>query len=160
MLSAKQIAPGQTGEIQVTLMTEGMSGPLIKSITVYSNDPRAPQVVLTVSAVIQPEFELKERSVFFGSAPKGKEVSKELLITIAADRDLKLTHVESTDEDVAARLEPVPDSNGKKIRLIVTMKPGAREGFHSGTIVIKTSSTRNPELRVRVQGLVSASQDQ
>lgn len=159
MLSAKQIAPGQTGEIQVTVKTEGLSGPLSKSVTVFTNDLHAPQVLLSLSAIVQPEFELKEHSVFFGVAPKGKEVTKELLITIAAEKDLKLIAAASTDDDITARLEPVPDSNGKKIKLIVTMKPGAKEGFHGGTLVIKTSSTRNPELRLMVRALVSASQD-
>ena len=157
MLSAKQIAPGQAGEIQVTIRTEGLSGPVSKSVAVYSNDPHAPQVLLSLSAVVQPEFELREHSVFFGNAPKGKEVSKELLITIAAEKNLRLTGAESSDGDIAVRLEPVPESNGKKIKLIVIMKPGAREGFHSGTIVIKTSSTRNPELRIMVRAVVSAS---
>jgi len=159
LLSAKRIAPGQTGEIQVTVKTEGLSGPLSKSVAVYSNDPLAAQVVLMVSAVIQPEFELKERSVFFGSAPKGKELSKDLIIIIAAEKDLKLTGAESSDAEIAARLEPVPDSNGKRIKLIVTLRPEAKSGYHSGTVVIKTSSVRNPELKIMVLAVVSASQD-
>ena len=159
MLSAKQIAPGHTGEIQVTVKTEGLSGPLSKSVTVFSNDPRTPVVVIALSATIQPEFELKERSVFFGSAPKGKELSKDLIITIAAEKDLKLTGAESSDADIVARLEPVPDSNGKKIKLVVTMKPEAKEGYHRGTVVVKTSSLRNPELKIMVLAVVSASRD-
>ena len=136
-----------------------MSGGLSKTVTVYTNDPHQPQVVLTVTALVQPEFELNERSVFFGNLPKGKEVSKELLITIASDNKVKLTGAESTDRDIVARLEPVPDSNGKRIKLIVTMKPDAKEGYHTGTIVIKTSSTRAPELRVMVRGIVSPPQN-
>lgn len=155
MLSAKQVAPGQTGQIEVTVKTEGVSGALSKTVTVFTNDPHLPQVVLTINAVVQPEFELKERSVFFGNVPKGKEVSKELLITIAPDNNVKLTGAESTDGDIAARLEPVPDSNGKKIKLIVTMKPDAKEGYHAGIIVIKTSSTRTPELRIMARGIVT-----
>ncbi len=157
MLSAKQIEAGQTGQIAVTVKTEGVTGALSKSATVFTNDPRQPLVVLTVNAIVEPEFGLTGRSIFFGSIPKGKEVSREVLITIAPENSARLTGAESTDPDFSARLEPVPDSGGKKVKLIVSMKPDAKEGYHAGTVVIKTSSPRIPELKVAVRGIVAPS---
>ncbi len=157
MLSAKQIPPGQVGQIEVSLKTE-VGGPISKTVTVTSNDPRQPQIVLGISAVVQPEFEISERMVFFGSAPKGKESSKELLITIPPDKDIKILSAESSDENFTAQLEPMRDSNGKKYRLIVKLKATAADGYHPGTIVVKTSSRRSPEIRIIVRAIVTAAQ--
>jgi hypothetical protein len=157
LLSAKQILPGQNGQIEVTVKTEA-SGPISKTVAVLSNDPRQPQIVLGITAVVQPEFELSDRMVFFGNVPRGQEASKEILITIPPDKNIKILNAESTDENFTARLEPVPDSNGKKVRLIVKLKPTAAEGYHPGTVVLKTSSARSPEVKITVRAIVTAAQ--
>ena len=157
MLSAKQIPPGQSGQIEVSVKTEA-AGPISKTIAVNTNDPRQSQMVLGVAAVVQPEVDLSERMVFFGNVPKGKEVSKELLVTIPPDKNVRILSAESTDDNFTARLEPVPESNGKKYRLFVKLKATAAEGYHPATIVVKTSSSRSPEIKITVRAIVTAAQ--
>ncbi len=156
MLSAKQVPPGQTGQIEVTVRTEGVAaGALSKSVTVASNDPRQPQIVLTVTAVVVPEFNLSERFVFFGSVPKGKEATKEIVVTIPADRPTKLLSVESTDPSVTARLEALSESGEKKYRIVATQKADSKEGYHFGSLVVKTTSSVTPQLKIAVRGTVA-----
>jgi len=157
LLSAKQIAPGQRGEIEVTVKTEGLSA-INKTVTVRSNDPKQPQVVLSMTAVVEPEFQLSERSVYFGSVPRGKEVVKELTVTIPADKSAKLLSAESTDQYVAAKMEQVAGSDGRKYKITVAQKPDAKDGYHFGMIVIKTSSSLTPELKIPVRGMVTPPQ--
>ena len=158
MLSAKHVAPGQTGEIEVTVNTENQSV-INKSVTVTTNDPKNQQIVLSLTASVEPEFTPSERAINFGSVPKGKEAAKELVITVAEGKDAKPLSVETTDENVSVRLEPPAGSNGKKFRVIVTQKSDAKDGYHYGIIVIKTSSRFNPELRISVRGTVVAPQN-
>ncbi len=159
MLSAKQIEPGQSGQIEVTVKTEGIAaGALSKSVTVQTNDPRQPQAVLTVTAVVVPEFNLSERFLYFGSVPKGKEATKEITITIPADKPARLLSAESTDSIVSARLETVSQSGEKKYKIVATQKADAKEGYHFGFIVVKTTSSLTPELKIAVRGVVAASQ--
>jgi hypothetical protein len=155
VLSAKKIAPGQSGQIEVSIKTENMSA-LNKTVTVTTNDPQQPQVVLTITAVVEPEFQLSERSIYFGNNPAGKEVTKELTVTIPPDKPGKLTSVESTDQTVTVKMEPVDGSNGKKTRVIATQRADAKEGYHFGLVVIKTSSATTPVLKVPIRGMVSA----
>jgi hypothetical protein len=140
----------------VKVNTSGLSGSVTKYVAVTSNDPRQPEVTLQVTAVVQPEFGLSEPGIFFGGVPRGREATKELTITIAPERSIRLLHAESSDQNVKVRLEPVPGSNDKRVRLVVVQKPDAPEGYHFGTIIIKTTSTLTPELRIPVRGLVNS----
>jgi uncharacterized protein (DUF302 family) len=108
--------------------------------------------------MVEPEFIQPERLIYFGNVPRGKEAIKETVISIAQDRPVELVSAESSDASVTVKLEPVPDSNNKKVKLIATQKADAKEGFHGGMIVIKTTSTYTPELRISVRGNVVASQ--
>jgi hypothetical protein len=157
LLSAKQIAPGQGGQIEVSVKTEA-SGPITKTVTVTTNDPRQPQIILGVSALVQPEVDLSDRLIFFGSVPRGKEAVKELLITIPQDKNIKILSVETTDDNFVVRLELVPESNGKKYKLIVKLKATTADGYHPATVVLKTSSSRSPEIKITVRAIVTAAQ--
>jgi hypothetical protein len=153
LLSAKQIAPGQSGEIEVSIKTEGLSA-ISKSVSVTSNDPRQPQLVLTLIAAVEPEFQLSERSIYFGNNPRGKEVTRELIVTIPPDKNAKLVSVESTDQAVTARLELMPGAEGKKYKITAVQKEDSKDGYHYGMIMVKTTSRLNPDLKIPVRGMV------
>ena len=155
MLSAKQIQPGQTGQIEVRVDTEGITSKLSKTVTVTTNDPRQPLVSLTLMATARPEFTLSDSRIAFGSVPLGKEVSKEIVITVVSSRPLKLLNVVSTDGNVRVKLEPIPNSGGKSFRLITIRKPDGKPGGHFGTIVVRTSSIYKPEIKIPVSGIIS-----
>jgi hypothetical protein len=157
LLSAKQIPPGQSGQIEVTVKVE-TPGALSKSVTVMSNDPRQPQIALTVKADIVPEFNLSERFLYFGSVPKGKEVTKEIVVTVPADKPVRLLSVESTDPSVTARLETLSETGEKKYKIVATQKADTKEGYHFGSLVVKTTSTATPELKITVRGMVAQPQ--
>ena len=155
LLSSNKISPGQSGELEVTIATEGLNTPEIsKTVSITSNDPRQPQVVLSLTAELVPEFVLSEQSVYFGTVPRGKEVTKEILVTIPPDQAVQLVSATTTDENVTVKLEPVAGSGGKKVRIIAVQKPTAPEGYHFGNLVIKTTSKLKPELRISVRGIV------
>ncbi len=156
MLSAKQVEPGKSGEIAVEVKTEGVTA-LSKSVTVSTNDPKQPTVILTITAVVQPEI-ICDKSIYFGSAPKGKEVVKEILITLPQDKPVRLLSATSTDQNVSVRLEPVPNSNGKKMKLVAVQKADAKDGYHFGIILIKTTSQLTPELKISERGMVTPGQ--
>jgi hypothetical protein len=153
LLSAKQIAPGQAGEIEVSVKTEGISV-VNKAVTVTTNDPRQQRIVLTLRAVIEPEFQLSERSVYFGNVPSGQGVTREVTVTIPPGKSASLTNVSSTDQYVSAKLEAVPNSNGKQYTITVIQQPDAKEGYHFGMIIVKTTSSLTPEIKIPVRGIV------
>jgi hypothetical protein len=147
-LSAKQIQAGRSGQIEVTVDTAGLSGAIEKSVNILTNDPRRPSVSLSIRADVQPEISVSSPSIFFENVPKGTEVTKEVIITVAAERSIKILSAESTDESVIVKLEPVPDSEGRKAKLIATQTGDGKIGYRSGTIIVKTTSYLTPELSI------------
>jgi hypothetical protein len=158
LLSAKQIAPGQTGEIEVTVNTENLNA-VNKTVLVSTNDPLNREIRLSVTASVEPEFVLSERTIYFGSVPKGKESTRQIVITVAEGKDGKPLSAESTDGNVSVRLEPITGSDGKKFKLDVTQRADAKDGYHYGVILVKTSSRLNPELKIPVRGIVATPRD-
>ena len=155
LLSKNKIPPGNSGEIEVVIATKDLpASELSKTVSVMSTDPKQPVVVLTLTAVVEPEFVISELSIFFGNVPRGQEVTSEILVTIPANKPFKLLEASSTDANVTVKLEPVAGSNGKQFKVIALQKADAAEGFHTGAIVIKTTSPTKPELKIPVRGLV------
>ncbi len=49
----KSIKPGETAQLQITILTEGRMGTQNKAVTIYSNDPRNPVQRITLSGYIE-----------------------------------------------------------------------------------------------------------
>jgi hypothetical protein len=152
LLSAKKIPPGKSGRIEVTVKTENMSGALEKSVVVKTNDPRHRELMLTVKAAVEPEIDMSDYGIFFGNAPKGKEVRREVLLTIPPGRPVSLLGVETTDKRVVVKLEPVPGSDSRKWKVIAIRKADAKPGDYFGEIRVKTTSRLNPILTIYMHG--------
>lgn len=156
MLSAKRIAAGKSGRIEVSIKTESLIGPVEKLINVTTNDPRQSTVALVIKAQVEREIEVSEPSIYFGNTPQGKEVSREIIITLPADKAIRILKTESMDPNVAVKMEPVGNSGGKKFKLTATQKADAKLGYHFGRIVIKTSSSYAPDIFIDERGIVAA----
>ena len=154
MLSAKHVPPGQTGQIEVSVRTVDLTA-INKSVTVTTNDPRQPVIGLTLTGVVEPEFALSERNIYFGTNPKGREVVRELLVTVHPERNWRITGAQTDDQNVTVNLEPVSGSNGKKYRLVAIQKADTPVGYHFGGVLIKTTRPQSPDLRLSVRGIVT-----
>lgn len=153
MLSAKKIAAGKSGQIEARIKTEYFSGPVEKRITFTTNDPRNAKITLSIKAMVEPEIGASESSIIFENIPAGKEVSKEIILTIPAAKPIKILSAASLDPNVAVRLDPVPGSNGKKLKLTATRKANVKPGYHFGQIVVKTTSRLPPEVVIYERGV-------
>jgi len=148
--STKQLEPGQSGQIKTSVDTTVLIGPVTETVKFTTNDPLRPSVLVSIRADVQPEISLSSPSIYFGDVPKGKEVSEEVIITIPKDKSIKILSAESSEEDVSVKLEPVPDSDGKQVKLIATFKAGGKVGYRLGDITVKTNSYLTPELSIHL----------
>jgi len=155
LLSAKKLPPGKSGHIEVSVKTESLWGAVEKRVQVLTNDPSHSAVTLSIKMTVEPEIDLSESMIFFGNAPKGKEIRREILLTLPAGKSIKILSAASTDPDVVVRLEPLPGSEDKKLRLIAIQRADAKPGDHIGTIVLKTSSRLTPDITIYVRGSVA-----
>jgi len=155
LLSAKKIPAGKSGQIEAKIKTADLSGAVEKSITVATNDRRNASVTLSIKAVVEPEVSVSESFVAFDNVPAGKEASRDVLLTVRA-HPVKILSAVSQDPDLAVRLEAVPGSEGKKIKLTVIRKANVKPGNHFGKILVKTDSRLMPELTIYTRGNVPA----
>lgn len=52
MASSGRLKPGEKGKLRMTVDIKGKTGPMVKTAHVYSNDPKIPDAVLTISMEI------------------------------------------------------------------------------------------------------------
>jgi uncharacterized cupredoxin-like copper-binding protein len=52
LVSSKALKPGENGTIKVQLNTKGHSGKMVRTVTIKSNDPKAPTSTLTIFAEV------------------------------------------------------------------------------------------------------------
>jgi hypothetical protein len=152
LLSAKRIAPGKSGQLEISIDTGSMSGAIDKLINVKTNDPENPTVGLSIRAVIEPEIRISEPTIFFGRVPQGKQITKEIEIFVAPGKLLKILSARSEDPRVTVRLEPALP----QYKLIAVQKADAQPGYHFGRIVIKTNSRYSPEITIYESGEITA----
>jgi hypothetical protein len=157
LLSAKKIPAGKSGQIEVKVKTANIFGAMEKLIHVKTNDPGHRDLTLTIKAVVEPEIELSNFGIFFGSVPKGKEVRREILLTIPPGKSIRILNAETTDQRVAVKLEPVPGVDSRKWKLVAIQKADAKPGDHFGEIVVKTSSSLTPTITIFERGTITAS---
>ena len=155
MLSAKKLLPGKSGQIEVRIKTESLQGAVEKQVQVLTNDPRHSTVTLSIKMTVEREIDLSESIIYFGNATKGKEIQREVLVTLPAGKSIKILSAASTDPNVDVRLEPLPGSEDRKLRLIAIQRADAKPGDHFGTIVLKTNSRLTPNITIYERGSVA-----
>ncbi len=147
--SARDVPPGGAGRVTVTLDTTRLAGTTRKVATVYTSDPAAPAVGLTLAGQVSADLVVAPTPLYFGRVRRGQRVERELLITSGRPgAAYVVTAVESSNPAVRARLEPGPDGQGQ--RVIVSLDDELPPGQLSDQLTLRTSSPREPVLTVPV----------
>jgi hypothetical protein len=154
----KTIKPGQTGKITASVDTKNFNGPITKSVTVVSNDPENPQLALTIKAVVKPYVEVAPQEFVRFSTIKGDPASADLIL-FSAEKDFHPTVGESSQPYLQAQILPADekqklDRPGTQYKLHVTLGPSAPLGVLNAPIRIKTGVAKQPEIEIRVAGIV------
>jgi hypothetical protein len=142
--------PGRQWRIEASLASESPVGALAGFIAVRVDHPRQKAVRIPVSGFVRPIFAVTPPDIALGDVDPGKSRRLTLVFKNFAEEPAELIRVESTLANVAA--EAVAVEPGRSYRVLVTIGPGTPEGPFQGTIVIRTSNTRQPTVEVRLTG--------
>ena len=91
MLGKWSIAPGESTEIEAMFDPKGLKGGVRKSIEVVCNDPKTPNLSLTLEAEVVQEVMPSVESVYFHQAPKSattftyRPEGKDLVLEVSFD---------------------------------------------------------------------------
>ena len=133
-LAKNDVAPGEKGEITATFNIGDRTGLQVKTVTVETDDPKTPQMVLTFKATIAQLLELQPTFVFWqaNEAPQPKTIT----VKAAKGATVKKIDVVSSSGDFTAKVEPgqaagefkievQPKDTAKPLNATLTIKPDA-----------------------------------
>jgi hypothetical protein len=142
-----RLSPGQTGMIPVTVDTTHFSGPITKTITIVTNTPGTPTMVLSLDATISTPISIANTSLLFPAVEDPNETATRATTIRAEVADtLRLTDLQSDSPLFAPQLrEVIP---GKEYELVVKTVPPLPEGTQAGRITLHTSNKEMPVLSI------------
>jgi hypothetical protein len=131
-LAKNDVAPGEKGEITATFNIGDRTGVQVKTVTVETDDPKAPQTVLTFKANIAQALELQPTLVFWQANDPAQP--KTIIAKAAKGITVKKLDVVSSSGDFTAKVEPgaaagefkiqvQPKDTSKPLNATLTIKP-------------------------------------
>jgi hypothetical protein len=155
LLSTKIIEPGETGGVSATFDSARFRGEVIKTIYLYSDDPLKPVTQLYLRGSVKPEILQDPERVELGPLQPGVEKEVHVTLTNQGEREITFLSIQVTAPDLRAEFSSDVLLPGKSVQVLIKATP--REGMArvSGYVIVKTSSSHVPELRIPVYGTVT-----
>jgi hypothetical protein len=154
----KKVEPGQTGSIPIQVATVNFNGPVVKTVTVDSNDKAQPSTVLQIKGTIWKPVEVNPQMAYFNvvaDTPGGAQSIVRIINN--TDEPMTLSEPEVNNKNFTTELKTVQPN--KEYQLIVKTDGALKPGSLQGQVTIKTSSTNMPVINVtafaNVQPVVS-----
>ncbi len=151
-LSEKSIAPGNSATLTTRLNLRGRNGPQNKTITVESNDPRQPQLILTLKGSAVAELTVSPAQVFFGRLNPDSAVTNAVEVSIRGEE--YMTILESRVDAPFYAVTHEAKEEGKSYLVKVSTIPPLPDGQARGSVYIKTSHPRHAEFSIPVAAFV------
>lgn len=149
------VPPGGTGLIRMEVDTSYLpNGPQVKFVEIATNDPWRRTRQLSVALTVEAEFSLSQSSLDFGEMVHdvdGKPHSQSIAITTMGAASVDEARMLGSNFDVRITK---PSKETRTQLLTVTLRNGNRSGQLYGTVVLRTSSSSMPEIRVPVQARI------
>lgn len=155
------IAPGATGKIHAELDTTDFGGGISKGMTVFTNDPDNPRLVLTIKAEVKPHIFVRPGFARFVQTQAADVGKVEQLVWTDDYEGLKITETvspypfidlayrEATDEEREAK------GKGKQYVVTVSLKYGqAPVGPIAEFVRLKTNHPEQGEVSIPISGFV------
>ena len=145
----RSIPPGGEGKITLKLNTRGYEGKVRKAARVYTNDPKTPQEILVIDALVKTPIMVSDKVVFLQGTTQ-ETITKSIDIKGEINKPLKLEPVDYTlDKKVKFNIEEV--TKGKHYRITFTSIPNVGN-YYQGLLKLRTGYPEKPELVIHVRG--------
>jgi hypothetical protein len=149
------IAPGGEASIRARLDLHGRNGLQMKTISVESNDPNTPTLVLQLKGTAVAALRAEPSSLFFGRVEPGNPRSRPFSI-ISGRGPIQI--VSTRTDNPGLVLTPVaaePGADGTTHRFELALDPSLPEGNISGSISVKTDMADQPEISIPVAAFIA-----
>ena len=150
--TGEPIPPGGEAWVTMRLETDKLAGRTTKTATVYTNDPAAPTLPVTLTGTVLSDLVLKPVPLYVGHVRSGEVVRREIAVAPGRPNGTAtVTAVETTSPRLKAWVEPAVGADGQRVVVEVrTDQPGR----FTDEIVLKTTSAVEPAMTVKVVGTI------
>ncbi len=156
--SVREVPPRGSAALRVVFRAGLLRGPIRKTVTVRSNDPKAPAVALPIRAKVHPVFEVDPQMVNLGEVGRGKAVAREVvvknlkgqgfviekLLTSHAELQAEVVSNSSHERTQGTQRQTTPRTE-QRLRLTLTSKRNAGPFTHSVSFQVQRSSPPTAE---------------
>jgi hypothetical protein len=156
----KTIEPGATGKIEADVDTTAFTGPIAKSVLVFSNDTANSQINLVVKAEVRSFVEVLPRNLLRLNVLQGEAATEKVTLVSAEGGPFAVTSVDTgggpykVEYRELPEKERVPERKGQQWEVSVTVPPEAPEGLLNHKLLVKTSHAKAAEVTLQVSGVV------
>jgi len=155
LLSSKQIAPGDMGEIKTTFDSSNFRNAIHKTITMETNDPAAATVKFQIKGQVKEELTMDPARVSFGKLLPGARVEAMVSIKNSSKTIIVLDQPKATNPSIQASMDHVTLKPGDQAEMKITAQVPDDAKRLSGYIMIDTDYSKVPKLRLSVSASVS-----
>jgi hypothetical protein len=156
----QSIPPGAAGVVTAEVHTEAFRGPIAKDVTVLTNDPANPSIVLTLRADVRPLVDAAPGYVHFVHVQGAAAPTSKQTVWSGDQAELAVLAVESPLPAITVAFRPAadgersPDGRGRQWVLTATLDSEAPPGPLSGDLVVRTNHPQQPTLLLPLAGYV------
>ncbi len=170
----KEVPPGKTGVIPFKLNTTAKNGRVDESLTIKTNDPTNPEMVLRLAGLVKTVcrievihdeslrdnsaelMKLRATAAQFGRITSNQKLGRLLRLNNLTGSPLSLELVSVTPEDSRFRAHLKALKPLEEYELTVRGDPPFPDGYNSATMNFKTNIPDNPEYKIAVSAYVPA----
>jgi len=154
LLSEKEISPGGTGNVEVTFKSGHSGGKKKKSILVYSNDPKSPQVRLYIMADVTIPVEVRPASLYW-VAETNVESLRSVELLYRPDLGINIVDLESSSPSFTASVKPNNDAENPSYLIEIDYDGKLPVGTFRETLTVLTDNPEHQKLVVSIRGKVT-----
>lgn len=155
MMSSSTIRPSGAAVLDVSVDTSTLKGRVRRDITLVTDDPVHKTVVFALAGVVSAELESSEAYVDFGTIADGGDVVRAIYLGTNVNRDIELLSIRSTDPKVGVTVDSTTIHPGTPAVMTLRCLPNTGGGRIFGNVIVATSSSVKPELRIPIRGTVA-----
>lgn len=145
VVKSKKVKPGEETALKVRFDTNGFRGYKIKTVRVYTNDPKNSSIVLTLKGTVNPPIVVTPPQVNFGTIRKGTAQTKEVTVE-SSKSGVSIIAIRPRSEFI--KVEKV-ELQGKT-RLRVSLDESTPVGIFRSRVALRTNSKYAPLINLPV----------
>jgi hypothetical protein len=150
------LAPGASGILPFTLNLGFYRGNLEKHITVRSNDPKTPEISLTIKVDYTPLYELMPMTLSPHLAFGMSETNEFTVISRTDGQPLQIDHLETSQPWIKAEIVPGDPTNNTSARIRVSLdRYGSPRRFNEYVHVYTAGQSNSPVSSVYIYGEIA-----